>query len=122
MTLTLTPDVLRAAYDFLRVTQPFNRWKLPLGEEVGFAVTRDRNKYGEHRFSVGIHTIAISGGRVGHTSSLMAVMAHEMAHVAQEVGKTATYGVLHNADFGRRAKMVCRRHGFDSLDFAYGVA
>lgn len=82
--LRLTPDILRGAYDFLRTTQPFHRWGLPSGGEVEFRVTANPAERGWHRGSRARdwhHVVGISGRCIGHTDSLMAVMAHEMIHV-----------------------------------------
>lgn len=117
MTLRLTPDVLRTAYDFLRVTMPFKGWKLPPGEEVEFIVSLDRHTIGTHttyQWRPQEHVIGVSQHGVGHTSTLIKIMAHEMVHAAQvQAGGPNT----HNFDFGQRAKLVCRHHGFDLKEF-----
>jgi hypothetical protein len=42
MSLCLTPDILAAAYDFLRATEPFAGWRLPDSDIVGFHILRTR--------------------------------------------------------------------------------
>lgn len=113
MTLKLTPKTLEAAYEYLRSTDPFRRWRLPSGASVEFLAlpvqyyghcegprrkTRARKKF--YRWS-----IAISTRKIGHTYSLMAVMAHEMIHMRA--------GRSHGKMFKHYAAQVCRRHGFD---------
>ncbi len=51
MTLPLTPEMLRACYEFLRSTPPFRRWSLPPGDEIGFHVTRNRTRIGGCRLA-----------------------------------------------------------------------
>ena len=38
--LTLTPDMLESAYEYLRVSPPFCRWGLPHADHVMFRVLR----------------------------------------------------------------------------------
>lgn len=115
--LTLTPEMLRAAYEFLRATPPFRGWKLPPGGEVRFRVTKWRDKYGEHsiRDDGSGETIAMSGRIIGHTTTLMSVMAHEMIHV--HMFRCGRKGAMHGPKFQRMAALVCRYHGFDTKAF-----
>ena len=114
VTLPLTKDLLRGAYDFLRMTPPFKKWKLPPGEIVKFVVTRSPTVQGDHILVKGVHTIRVSCKKVGATSTLMELMAHEMVHV-----KCDRDGVKseHGADFKRAARLVCKYHGFDEASF-----
>ncbi len=120
MTLHLTSEVLRGAYDFLRTTQPFHRWKLPPGVLVEFRVVATADARGWHTRSTARdsrHVVAVSRACIGRTDSLMMVMAHEMMHVHQSARGTETSNTIHNAEFRRLARLVCRRHGFDPLLF-----
>jgi hypothetical protein len=114
MTLPITPELLRASYDFLCATPPLERWDLPRGEDVVFKVTRSRKTQGDHLLLNGVHTIRVSCVKVGHTASLLALMAHEMVHVACDLKGVRSE---HGASFRKRAKMVCRYHGFDPAEF-----
>jgi hypothetical protein len=114
MTLRLTPDMLAAAYDFLRATQPFRAWKLPEAEEVGFHILKTRHRSADYSFENGIHLIRISAACNGHTVSLLASMAHEMIHLRQQLLGDRGH---HNARFGKMAARVCRAHGFDPKSF-----
>lgn len=118
MALRLTPEVLAAAYDYLRSTPPFRRWRrhLPPSDEVSFYVVRDTKTRGWHRLN-GSHEVAVNERWVGHTATLMEVMAHEMVHVYQEDRGSGRAGVQHNAEFVRLAGQVCRHHGFDPRSF-----
>lgn len=111
MTLRLTPDILRAAYDYLRETRPFCNWNLPEGEDVKFKVVRNR-LYG---YSVDFkQEIAVSTYRVGRTDILMETLAHEMIHLHLD-----RFGVKsqHGKAFHKAAAQVCREHGFDPKRF-----
>lgn len=115
--MRLTPDILRGAYDFLRLTRPFKRWNLPPAEGIKFVVGRRTDAAGEHTSYVnGEHAIMISEACVGHLDKTLEVMAHEMIHVYQVMRKTNTRSV-HNAEFRRLAAQVCREHGFDPKAF-----
>ena len=118
MTLPLSPPILRAAYEYLRTTPPFNRWSLPEGGEVEFLVIKTRDRYADHCLytETGKHVIRVSSGVIGYSASLIAAMAHEMVHAKQAVAKTETRA-QHNAEFHRLAKLVCKYHGFDPKTF-----
>lgn len=115
MTIPLRPDHLEAAYDCLRRMPPFDAWAgtMPEGELVEFRVTREPRLFGWHQASDGLHTIAVSSRNVGHLSTLMHVLGHEMIHLYQSVFGHETKGAMHNADFQRRQRQFCKIHGFD---------
>lgn len=116
MSLHLTPEMLAAAYDFLRTTRPFKGWRLPSSEEVAFKVTRDRNEYGHYQLR-DAHTVALSSSLISQVGTLLFYLAHEMVHLKQEIDKRVTAGTVHNADFRAKAKLVCRIHGWDYKSF-----
>lgn len=115
MPQTLTPEMLDAAYSFLRVTQPFDSMPLPLPFMLKFEVIRSSEYMGWFIPSDETHKdprIQISDRCVGHTDTLLRVMAHEMIHVYQwYTNRDNRY--LHNADFKKKAKKVCEAHGWD---------
>jgi hypothetical protein len=110
MTLPLDPAVLEAAYEFLRATPPFRRWKLPPGAAVEFHVIASQGLRGRCVDDGEHQTIAISAGTIGHTHSLMMAMAHEMIHVRDNLAGIRAH---HGSSFRRSAAQVCRYHGFD---------
>ena len=116
MPLNLTPDVLRAAYDYLNATRPFVRWNLPDGDDVVFRVVRTPNLYAWYERKRGRHLIAVSRSSVGHTPTLIETMAHEMIHLHEEANGAKTRGE-HSAAFKRWAVQVCAVHGFDPKRF-----
>lgn len=111
--LHITPAMMEAAYDYLRTTPPFRRWKLPDGDGIEFHVTRDTATWGdclEPGAGRPDWRLRVSGALIGHTSTLMALLAHEMVHMRQILrGQRPTHGAL----FQRLAAQVCRHHGFD---------
>lgn len=117
MTLRLTPDVLRAAYEFLSATDPFRSWPLPDSEDVVFKVAKTKDYHGWHDVKRGRHVLAISSSTVGHTASLMATMAHEMTHLYETIAKLTPSNVQHGAAFKKLAARVCKTHGFDPKTF-----
>lgn len=107
----LTPEILRAAYEYLRATPPFNRWRLPAADEVEFHVTRHKDRTGDCETAGGQEPIIrISAALVGWTSSLMATMAHELVHLYLDRKGVRAH---HGREFQRCARLVCKRHGFD---------
>lgn len=116
MTLPLTVETLRAAYDYLNTTPPFNRWNLPDGEDVRFRVVGDPLVQGRYRWDGRQHVIDISRRLIGRTMSLMDVMAHEMLHLHEENAGACGSGE-HSAAFRKWSTQVCKWHGFDPLLF-----
>lgn len=118
MSLPLSPEILAAQYEALRICPPFVRWKLPPSEDITFCVIRHKDREGDYTRIIGTdnHFIRISETRIGHYDSFGVVMAHEMIHLLQAVKKLETKAA-HNADFRRRAASVCRTLGFDPKTF-----
>ncbi len=109
--LRLTPEVLHAAYEYLRTTRPFCNWALPDADDMKFKVVRDR-LYG---YSVdNKNTIAVSTYRVGRTDCLMETMAHEMVHLHLDRFKVRG---AHGRPFKAATAQVCKEHGFDPKRF-----
>lgn len=116
MTLPLTPDTLKAAYDYLATTPPFSKWNMPDSDDVRFRVTRHKDRFGHYCRVGGKHEIVVSTHLVGRTDGLMQTMAHEMVHLHQAEACMET-PAQHNAAFRRLASAVCRFHGFDEKVF-----
>jgi hypothetical protein len=111
----VTPDILRACYNFLNETLPFNRWNLPDGDDVEFRVVRDPGLFGWYLLESGKHIIAVSSATVGHTDTLIRTMAHEMVHAHEHSVGPCKKG--HSRAFWAYAKQVCNAHGFDPKAF-----
>lgn len=116
MGLSLTPTTLEASYEFLKALLPFRRWKLPHVDEIEFRVTASEAIHGRYLDGQRHHVISVSAALTGHLVTLLETMAHEMIHLAQALDGTDSENE-HNPDFKRRAKLVCRTHGFDPKSF-----
>lgn len=117
----LTPNILRAAYNYLRDTPPFHRWKMPEADEVGFIVAKTKRVYGECTISKpkdkrfrSLFNIAVSCDLVKSTDVLMETMAHEMCHIKCELLGSKS---VHGYEFKRLAKSVCKQHGWREETF-----
>lgn len=117
MTLRFTPDTLRAAYEFLRTTPPFCRWKLPAAEQFIFQVGKSSTTHADYSIDTdGRRYIRVSEKLVGHTHSLLESVAHEMVHLRQEqLGYRPPFS--HGAVFQKLTAQVCKHHGFDPKAF-----
>ena len=108
--LVLTPEVLAAAYNYLRVTPPFNRWKMPLAHNVRFRVTSSPTDAGYCDRG----TIGVSRRCIGYTAYLVEIMAHEMIHLHLDRKNVKKH---HVPEFQACAARVCAIHGFDPKRF-----
>ena len=113
MSLTLTPEILRATYALLDSTPPFSGWNLPDADDVVFKVVRDPNLCAWYQMQKGRHVIAVSSAKIGRTFALVEAMAHEMIHVHEEHNRFCRPRVQHGTAFNRLAERVCKIHGFD---------
>jgi hypothetical protein len=116
MTLPLSPEMLAAAYDFVRACPPYSRWKLPESDDIKFVVDRQHDTCGWYRFENNEHVIGISSKCIGHTHNLIEIMFHEAIHLYQRQSLTETRGA-HNAAFKKLAAKVAKLHGFDPKMF-----
>ena len=113
MILPLTPEMLAAAYEYLCECPPFNKWSLPLSEEITFKVMA-RRLFAEYQRMGGKHYIRVSKKMVGSHTILLSTLAHEIIHLQlEELGACDDHG----PNFQRLADEVCRIHAFDRLTF-----
>lgn len=119
MAFRLTHENLPAAYEYLRACEPFRRWKLPEADDLGFKVTRHKDRFGHLHGDVRSPgaDIAISEACVGSSAKLLEIMSHEMIHLRQHIRGTETGNTQHNAEFKRLASQVCGVHQFDLKAF-----
>ena len=106
----LSRESLRAAYDFLRTTPPFDKWNLPPGEAVVFHVGHKAEDYGLYEWRGRRHHLTVHRGAV-RTNLLVMTVAHEMIHLHMRESRVDRGGE-HNATFHRLADRVCRIHGW----------
>lgn len=108
----ITPEIVEATYELLRLTPPFRGWRLPQADEVGFHVLRTKSICGDHYYYDGRHHIRISYKRHSTLRSLTETIAHEMVHMREhELG--VRNDIAHGTVFHRLADQVCRHHSFD---------
>lgn len=111
--------MLENMYEYLRASRPFRGLKLPHADDVGFFITRHKDRYGHmsgYRRSKEAE-IAISELLIGSSVKLAEKMAHEMIHLYQHIYQTETPNTQHNAEYKRLARAVCNEHWFDYKDF-----
>ena len=112
----LTPDMMEAGYEYLRLTPPFRAWRMPDGDEVDFHVLKTPRIHGDCGFHNGRIFIRLSIALVGCTNNLHSVMAHEMIHGEQFRRRSRSRGD-HDAFWHRAADRACAFHGFDRKTF-----
>lgn len=114
MSLPLTPDVLRAAYDYLNETEPFCNWNLPDGDDVNFSICRDNGHCGFFWMYKKRPQVRVSENCVGTTLALVSTVAHEMVHMHDKlVNPHSRSWCRHGRFFKACAEEVCHLHGFD---------
>ena len=119
MSLTLTPEVLMACFDYLATTKPFCHWNLD-SDNVKFIVGGATDCFAHYQWDGNRHTITVSKNAVAHTNTLINAMAHEMIHLhlwATKQESKRSGPRYHNAAFKRYAASVCKIHGFDPKAF-----
>jgi hypothetical protein len=115
--LIITPDIVEATYELLRVTPPFNKWRLPPGDAVEFRVTASCTMMGTCDVHAAAPCIELSERLHGHLSTVLQTVAHEMLHLWQDGRRARRLTVAHNAEFRRVAQRIARIHGFDPRTF-----
>ena len=117
MVLILTADALKAAFDLLCATPPFNKWNLPYSDEVKFKTDKSKDTYAWHTFDGKKHTICVSISSISSIDLLIRKMAHEMVHVHEANVRRYRNDVQHSAAWNKWADQVCAVHGFDRKAF-----
>ncbi len=113
--LNLTPELMEATYELLRLTPPFKAWKLPEADAVAFHVIGSVHQ-ADHCMVGDMHQIRISANKHKTLRALTETMAHEMIHCHEAQLKLRS-DVAHGAKFQRFADRVCKIHGFDRGQF-----
>jgi hypothetical protein len=114
MSLRLTPELIAAFYDALRLAEPFRAWKLPPSGECRFKVNRNPKVCADFAVVNGVPTYRISALRNGHLSTALSSVCHEMLHHRQ--AQTCDREV-HGPRFQKMAAKVCAVFGFDPKMF-----
>lgn len=114
-----TPDDVAHLYEFFRGSRPFKSWRLPESDEVRFNIIEKfrEGHIAEYQCYVdGSHRISIAFPKHANMITLAESVAHEMIHLALEIEGHDTR-VSHDREFKKRAKQVCKVHGFDEGTF-----
>lgn len=117
MLIFLTPDMMEQSYVLLCASLPFRRWKMPHPDQVDFVVSMHHDRHAHHRAyndKSGRHEIAVSAHKVKTLHLLNECMAHEMAHIYQDMNGWRDH---HGKSFERLKRLICRRTGFDLATF-----
>jgi len=114
--LSITPEMIAAAYDYLLTTPPFCDWNLPESEEINFVVYKSVANRGDWCRINGRHRIRISSRYAKTTVSLIETVAHEMIHLHEDHNNCSGAG-QHSAAFNMWAHEVCEIHGWDAALF-----
>lgn len=116
----ITPDMVEQAYELLRTTLPFRRWKLPHPDALTFRVSGHVDRYGHYdnhdRKPGKFDEILISAKLVTDLDMLIRVVAHEMVHQRLNLLRVRGWH-QHGPSFQRVADLVCKRHKFDRAAF-----
>lgn len=116
--LNITPEILEATYELLRVTLPFRRWHLPHPDELGFRVSQHRDRHAHYRNHNGVKEICVSQFHAVGLEKLMQDVAHEMVHL--RLDETGDARVNHGPKFQKLALIVCQRHKWELESFING--
>ena len=114
--MKLTPAILKNLYCAIYCMKPFDRWSMPLPEEVNFIVDQDPEVMGTYLYDDGgdfEHVITISTKKCGHLATVIRVLCHEAVHMSR--WKTNRWS-HHDAEFRRRTKVISDELGFDPLE------
>jgi len=106
---------IRAVYKMLCEFPPFNRWRLPDASVVKFQLIQSLLSEGEYNCDEGKHSIGVNPHLIHKTDYLLYVIAHEMAHMKQELNgrRPGSKDEQHNREFYRIKRLVCRDLGLD---------
>lgn len=114
--LTLTPEVVEAIYELLRLTAPFKSWRLPHADDISFHVTGHTDRHADSTCTVKKgHTIRVSSAICHTLRSTIEAVAHEMCHLRQ--WSLGARRENHGPVFNKLASQVCKAHGFERGTF-----
>lgn len=108
--IPVTADSIRSVYVLLQSLPPFNRWGLPPSTKLTFYVVPFKSEHAE--YDPNKKTIRVSTARVSTFLSLLQAVAHEMCHVRQDVSNRYPVKNVHNEEFKRYARQVCKHFPF----------
>jgi hypothetical protein len=111
--MKLSPAILRNLYSAVYCMKPFDRWNMPLPEEVCFIVDKDPSTMGTYLYDTGNekyeHIITISEARCGSIDTVLKVLFHECIHMSRHKTQRWTH---HDKEFRNRAHRIAQELGF----------
>ena len=108
--IPVTAETIKSVYVLLLQFPPFSRWNLPPPEKLTFYVVDYKTEWGEyHPVKM---TVRVSTENVSTFLSLLQAVAHECIHIRQDVSGRYPVKKMHNADFKRYVKQVCKHFPF----------
>lgn len=111
--ITLTPNRVASAYEFLRAFPQFK--SLPHSDEVEFHVVRTRKKFADFGYD-GHAIIRVSENTNGSVDTLLRSVAHEQVHFSLYLKSVKTWD-SHGEEFRKLARSVCKTFGWDEKAF-----
>lgn len=115
--IEITPEMVEACYEWLRLTPPFRAWKLPSGDGVEFRVTGHRDRSAHFRASLHPDVapeIATSVNGLHDYSQFVQAVAHELVHFYLD---RRGMDDNHGPNFLKAARRVCKHFGWEEKDF-----
>lgn len=113
----ITPEQMELAYELLRASPPFKRWRLPSPDTIEFhAVPMRGQDQADCHWNGNRHVIRIASNRHHSLPPLIVTMAHEMVHLHLDISYPRDRA-HHGRRFNQHADIVCRHHVFDRGQF-----
>jgi len=84
--MKLTAAILKNLYSAVYCMKPFDKWNMPLPEEINFIVDKDPLTMGTYLYDDGgkfEHIITISEARCGSIDTVLKVLFHECIHMSR---------------------------------------
>jgi hypothetical protein len=123
MTLHVTPELIVASYERLRMTPPFNRWGLPHADDMEFhAVPIKGDASAEHYVLADLekktehHVLRVNPRRHRTLHMLDMTLGHEMCHIREYILGYRRKN-CHGRMFNKLADSACKRHVWDRGQF-----
>lgn len=110
--MKLTSAIIKNLYSAVYCMKPFDKWNMPLPEEINFIVDKDPATMGTYLYDDGgkfEHIITISEARCGSIDTVLKVLFHECIHMSRH--KTQRWS-HHDKEFRNRAHRIAKELGF----------
>lgn len=112
--IPITPETVKATYEYLLNFPPFCKWKMHAARNLTFLVTAYKTEYAQYDHAK--KALRVSSLNVSKQQTLIKKIAHEMIHVHEDALNRNT--VKHDSVFFFRCRdRVCKHFDFDPADF-----